>query len=230
MRTLSGMSGVTTLILFIALVLVAAIAALVLLQTGSILQNQAQKSGRTTERDISTRLDILQIMGDINKDDGKTVRSLRIQAKLAPGSKPVALNGLTISARGGKGAHSFGYSGIAYRDASGNNDQNCLEAIGAIFDSGLDITDPIQWDNSDAFIDEGTGIGKWYSVKWTKGPPADNQVLEPDTLIEIFYNINNKLDRQDQITMDFVLASGSSTQIPIATETSFPKRYEKLFP
>ena len=51
-----GISGIGTLIIFIALILVAAVAAIVLLQTSESLQSRAVATGKESEQQVSTKL------------------------------------------------------------------------------------------------------------------------------------------------------------------------------
>ena len=55
--------GIGTMIVFIAMILVAGIAASVMIQTMSDLQNKANRTGRETIRDISTGIEVRQVSG-----------------------------------------------------------------------------------------------------------------------------------------------------------------------
>ncbi|KAA0007825.1 MAG: flagellin [Thermoplasmata archaeon] len=58
-----GSMGIGTMIVFIAMILVAGIAASVMIQTMSDLQNKANRTGRETIRDISTGIEVRQVSG-----------------------------------------------------------------------------------------------------------------------------------------------------------------------
>jgi len=58
-----GAIGIGTLIVFIAMILIAGIAASVLIQTMSNIQNQAMQTGKETIRDISTGIEVRQVSG-----------------------------------------------------------------------------------------------------------------------------------------------------------------------
>jgi flagellin FlaB len=87
--------GIGTLIIFIAMILVAAIAAGVLIQTGTSLQNKALLTGERSKSQVSTSLSAITVYAE----DGTTgtVNRFFVKLKLAPGSDPIALNDSLIS-------------------------------------------------------------------------------------------------------------------------------------
>ena len=56
--------GIGTMLVFIAMVLVAAMAAGVLLQTAGLVQQQAQETGVRAIQDVATGFQVLNILGD----------------------------------------------------------------------------------------------------------------------------------------------------------------------
>ena len=99
-----GQVGIGTLIVFIALVLVAAIAAGVLINTAGFLQSQAEATGEESTDQVANGLQIVsstaevQSDGDIAPDTGSDNVDLTFQ--LAPGSDPVDLEDVRIEAFG----------------------------------------------------------------------------------------------------------------------------------
>ncbi len=65
-----GMTGIGVLILFIALVLVAAIASGLILDTAGVLQNTAQNTGEQSTSEVSDRLSVLSSSGDVVNVEG----------------------------------------------------------------------------------------------------------------------------------------------------------------
>ncbi|MFB6146711.1 MAG: archaellin/type IV pilin N-terminal domain-containing protein, partial [Halobacteriaceae archaeon] len=88
--------GIGTLIVFIAMVLVAAIAAGVLINTAGFLQSQAQQTGEQSSEQVSNRLQPVAITGDVNaSSDG--INSITLVVKKAPGSSSIDLENVTAS-------------------------------------------------------------------------------------------------------------------------------------
>ncbi|MFP4111575.1 MAG: archaellin/type IV pilin N-terminal domain-containing protein [Candidatus Woesearchaeota archaeon] len=87
-------TGIGTLILFIAMILVAAIAASVLIQTATSLQNKALLTGDRTQGQVSTGLTTLLIYGT-NGSDG-SIEDFRHKLKLSPGSDPISMDDMLI--------------------------------------------------------------------------------------------------------------------------------------
>jgi flagellin-like protein len=87
--------GIGTLIIFIAMILVAAIAAGVLIQTATSLQNKALLTGERTKGQVATGMSTL-ILYATNGSDGD-VEDFRQKIKLSPGSDPVTLEDVLLS-------------------------------------------------------------------------------------------------------------------------------------
>jgi len=86
--------GIGSLIVFIAMVLVAGIAASVMLQTMNSLEEQALSTGRETTRDISSGLRVTQVTG---YKSGSSITQLAIFIRTTAGSMDIDLNQTYIS-------------------------------------------------------------------------------------------------------------------------------------
>jgi flagellin FlaB len=87
-----GQVGIGTLIVFIAMVLVAAIAAGVLINTAGLLQAQAQQTGQETTAEVSDVVQIGKVVGFENGDDDDEIEDVNVTVRLASGSDPINLS------------------------------------------------------------------------------------------------------------------------------------------
>jgi len=89
-----GQVGIGTLIVFIAMVLVAAIAAGVLINTATLLQTQAEATGEESTASVSDRVQMTSFVG-FSFDNGSVIHHLDIVHRKAPGSGPINLSETT---------------------------------------------------------------------------------------------------------------------------------------
>jgi flagellin FlaB len=86
-----GQVGIGTLIVFIALVLVAAIAAGVLINTAGFLQNQAESTGQESTNQVSNNVQVLSATGTLASAGGP-VDAVTLTLGVGPGSDAVDLS------------------------------------------------------------------------------------------------------------------------------------------
>jgi len=106
--------GIGTLIIFIAMVLVAAVAAAVLIQTSGVLQQKAQSTGKQATQEVSSNLMVKNIEGVRAKNDSinmsETVDLLKLKVGLNVGSAPVDVNQVIVSITDGTTANNLVYA------------------------------------------------------------------------------------------------------------------------
>ena len=89
-----GQVGIGTLIVFIAMVLVAAIAAGVLINTAGLLQTQAEATGEETQQQVSDRLQIQSATGEVTGDEDG-VEEVTVSVTKSPGADDIDLEEVT---------------------------------------------------------------------------------------------------------------------------------------
>ncbi|MFD1569681.1 archaellin/type IV pilin N-terminal domain-containing protein [Halorubrum laminariae] len=106
-----GQVGIGTLIVFIAMVLVAAIAAGVLINTAGFLQTQAEATGEESTSQVSERLQVVSQSGDISDDVANTtergIGELEFVVASAPGADNIDLNEVSVELVGTAGQETF---------------------------------------------------------------------------------------------------------------------------
>ncbi|WP_363465831.1 archaellin/type IV pilin N-terminal domain-containing protein [Halogeometricum borinquense] len=138
-----GQVGIGTLIVFIAMVLVAAIAAGVLVNTAGFLQATAQDAGQESVNKVTNRVDVVSEHGIVNDTgDGLAVDSLNLTVRLAAGSGSVSLEDTTIKYVSGTTARNLVYDN-ATTDADGTKLGNVSKYDGpaALGNDGLNNTE-----------------------------------------------------------------------------------------
>ncbi|AJF25293.1 flagellin [Haloarcula hispanica] len=91
-----GQVGIGTLIVFIAMVLVAAIAAGVLINTAGFLQSSAEETGQQSSDQVTNRLQLVNAVGEEIQQDSSTINTVKLTVKKAPGAGNIDI-GSTIA-------------------------------------------------------------------------------------------------------------------------------------
>jgi flagellin FlaB len=108
-----GQVGIGTLIVFIAMVLVAAIAAGVLINTAGLLQAQAQQTGEETTAEVSNVIQIGSVVAEDTDSNGE-LDKVNASIRLASGADPINVS---------KASYTLSTAGKA-EVTSGNPDQS----------------------------------------------------------------------------------------------------------
>jgi flagellin FlaA/flagellin FlaB len=110
-----GQVGIGTLIVFIAMVLVAAIAAGVLINTAGFLQSQSEQTGQQSSQQVSDRLEPVATTGQVfqSENNSNTVNETELVLQQAPGASPINLENVTIEYIGPDGSERLVHNGTA---------------------------------------------------------------------------------------------------------------------
>ena len=141
-----GQVGIGTLIVFIAMVLVAAIAAGVLINTAGLLQAQAQATGEETTAEVSNVIQIKHAIGEETTNDGD-IDVLNISMRLTPGSDPINLSdaSYTLEVNGNAtvvNGNEAVSGGVSYHSVQGlaDNDTTTLSDQSDLITTRLNLT------------------------------------------------------------------------------------------
>ena len=135
--------GVGTLIVFIAMVLVAAVAAAVIIGTSGSLEQRAQQTGKEATAEVSSNVKVIDIFG-MRADTSHDVTTLRFELELSAGSKDVDLNTMIIRFSDGNTVSMYSLSGSPGYNLSwvrGVNTNNVMKS-GDLVD--LDLMTPAE--------------------------------------------------------------------------------------
>ncbi|ELY53220.1 archaellin/type IV pilin N-terminal domain-containing protein [Natronolimnohabitans innermongolicus] len=96
-----GQVGIGTLIVFIAMVLVAAIAAGVLINTAGDLQSQASDTGSETQEQVANQIEVVHATGSVDdSQDTAVVDQLNFTLMKSAGSDVIDLQSMTVQFTG----------------------------------------------------------------------------------------------------------------------------------
>ncbi|MCU4974299.1 flagellin [Halobacteria archaeon AArc-m2/3/4] len=156
-----GQVGIGTLIVFIAMVLVAAIAAGVLINTAGSLQSQASDTGTETQQAVANQIEVVNAVGVVeqaeeNPNTGEII-DLEFVVKKSAGSDVIDLTELTVQFTSDDISVSLdhGEGGFATDQIIGDENGESLTSTSDRVELTIDLQDTNPQLQNDATLEEG---------------------------------------------------------------------------
>ncbi|HWG91591.1 MAG TPA: archaellin/type IV pilin N-terminal domain-containing protein [Candidatus Thermoplasmatota archaeon] len=139
--------GVGTLIVFIAMVLVAAVAAAVLINTSGSLQQRASQTGEQATQEVSSNLKVEGVYGARNQSGGSlssTVENVTFHLALQAGAVPIDLRQLIVRYTDGNSVREMNYTEQTANDVW-NDDYDSRYRLDSLrdYDSSFSADSPV---------------------------------------------------------------------------------------
>ena len=139
-RTDTAEVGVGTLIVFIAMVLVAAVAAAVIINTTGALQQRAAATGQEATADVSSNLRVSSIYG-VRASTSDDIWDVKMMLSLAAGSQIMDLSTMLLRYSDGGPIRTYEYDAAALADGAAGSDNFALtwvrgDGTGGVMRSG----------------------------------------------------------------------------------------------
>ena len=220
LRNRKAQVGIGTLIIFIAMILVAAVAAGVLLKTSGGLQQKATVTGEQATKEVSTNIKVTNVVGYSNDtSSSKQIRAIILTAQLASGSGDVKYSDIVLTYQEGNTY----VSGIAY------NNTKTLSA--SLYSVSGNIISGIENMNTSSGTDYDQAQFYIRRLKDKDSSGSENTVLEPGEIIEILYWIEKNdgtdvpLDADDEFIMTVQPKAGQTTTIKKTAPSVINQKY-----
>ncbi len=220
LRNRKAQVGIGTLIIFIAMILVAAVAAGVLLKTSGGLQQKATVTGEQATKEVSTNIKVTNVVGYSNdSSSNKQIRALILTAQLASGSGDVKYSDIVLTYQEGNTY----VSGISYNSTIALSDS--LYSVSGDTISGIEnmnTTSGTDYDKAQFYIRR---------LKDRASAGNENEVLEPGEIIEILYWIERNdgtdvpLDPDDQFVLTVQPKAGQTTTVKKTAPSVINQKY-----
>ena len=204
-----GDGGVSNLVLFIGVILVAAIASSVLVTTAVNLQNQALLSGQRAEEEILVAAKIVIMYGEDGTNPAGTLRNFYMKIRLLPGTIPIKLDDTFLGA-------DFAESSVnLYAILQNESERNCTLGSGPN-DSGF-------------WTDSATKVGNFSYIYLAKSPSWKDRYLYPGDIIVVCFRAPYEIPESSPMGIQFIPKPGTAVVIETATPDEILKVREEIY-
>lgn len=203
MRNKKAEMGIGTLIIFIALLLVAAIAAGVLIQTAGSLQEKALTTGDQAKGQIATNVRVIEV----SATDGQTgtLREFQQLMKLSPGSDSIKLDQVLLT------VNTFNTTtSLLYQTAS-----------------------PVVHERNETngyFTDVALGRGNFTVEYLQRGPNFIEGNIQRGDVIRVYFEMPRNVSEDEHIRINFVPRIGTPTLTEFITPNVISTERVYLYP
>ncbi|NPA86824.1 MAG: hypothetical protein GXO00_02350 [Candidatus Diapherotrites archaeon] len=226
-----GDIGISTLIIFIVIVLIATVAAIVLLNAANSLKNQAQITQQESQAKFARRLEILSIYGFVDKNANSPtynrIKYLRITARVPSGGEYVDLTNTVLEFSTGNviKTATFIDAGDADNNTPGDPCEKTDQRVWEIITTGVWI----ELGKSDAYYRFNNG--DYYTVAWVLcNGETDDTMVFPGQLINIYYAPPDGLLPEEQVRIALIVNKGGKTEVEFTVPDVFRGSVVKLYP
>ena len=210
--------GVGTMIVFIAMVLVAGVAAGVLINVANDLQQQAQDTANQALANVASGFVIHEVIGDRGSSTNETITYLMLKVSLQAGSPNIAMNNviIEIADESTSAAQRFSTTTTYMTEWSAHTEaksRNLKDSAAATQYTGEELRDP-----SNTF----------YTATDTDNPDF---VVSQGVLLRLFINASAAsvtISPQDSVTITLMPQNGAATLEVFTAPESFTDRYVTL--
>jgi len=234
--------GVGTLITFIALILVAAVASMVIITTVDQMKMKAFHTGLIAKEDVSTGFNVITVLGDRgiigtnasawgpagnrSTNLASTLQTLTLKVKLRAGSEPIRMDRTIIDISDGSRSLSLSYN---------SNSTDNWSHLAA--DDPTHIEGNNAWDFQDGCQNFGEDVLSYRFTCQLLMDPTEHAsftsagIMTSGTLINIYINANvtgMSLENQGHLTIKLIPKHGVPTLIEVTMPSTYVNRYSTL--